>query len=465
MIEYIIEANAGLIFFYGMYYLLLRNETDFRKQRIFLVFGSVCAMLFPLIDINLIGAQVPIAPPTSTITFFLPELVVDESPSAIGTVDMLVWIYALVAVATVMPVVAQCFRMYHVVRSAVGSYRNKYYVIESRNNNPSWSFFRLIFIGQSDKLSQYEKDLIVRHEMLHGQLLHSVDTLLFALLCMIFWFNPIVWAYRKTITRIHEFEVDAMVTDENNSAEYGQLLAKTALTANGVLLTHHFNQSFILKRINMLNMLKRRVSGWKLSVLATTIVLYFVAVACTEEATKGSVATTSDEIPSQVSEGLARLRQDYPARTFELKEVTGNTGSYKVQQDDKAIVALYTSPEGDGRSWIITEARVANQEIFAIVEETATPIGGMTLFYEQLAQHLNYPDQARQKGIEGKVFVEFTVMEDGHLTDFKVLKGIGAGCDTEAMRAIMQMPPWTPGKMKGKNVAQKLVMPITFNLD
>lgn len=462
--DYIIEVNAGLIFFYGMYHLLLRNETDFRKQRIFLLVALICALVFPLIQIDLIDAQATIAPATRTVAIILPELIVGKATSTLVTVDALVLIYAMVAIIIATPVLLQCLRMYRFVRSAAGSYRDGFYVIESRNNNPSWSFFKLIFIGRSDTLSEAEKELIVRHEMLHGKLLHSFDTLLFTILCVVFWFNPIVWVYRKTIARIHEFEVDAIVAAESSGSDYGVLLAKTALSANGFLLTHHFNQSFILKRINMLNMLKRRISGWKLTVLATTVVVYFIAVACTEQVSQDTPEPTVDGTPAEVTEGLARLRQDYPARTFELKEVSDMNGLYKIPQEGKALVAMYSFPES-GRSWIITEARTAGQEIFTIVDEPATPKGGISVFYEQLSQIINYPDQARRMGIEGRVFVEFTIMEDGHLTDFKVLKGIGAGCDTEAMRALMQMPPWKPGIMKGKAVPQRVVMPITFKLE
>ena len=68
-------------------------------------------------------------------------------------------------------------------------------------------------------------------------------------------------------------------------------------------------------------------------------------------------------------------------------------------------------------------------------------------------------------GVEGKVFVEFTILEDGLLTDFKVLKGVGAGCDAEAMKALAQMDAWKPGLVDGKPVAQKMVLPITFMLN
>ena len=77
---------------------------------------------------------------------------------------------------------------------------------------------------------------------------------------------------------------------------------------------------------------------------------------------------------------------------------------------------------------------------------------------------LKYPAQARRMGIEGKVFVEFVVGKDGAIQDVRAVKGIGAGCDEEAVRIIQGSPAWTPGKQRGKPVKQKMILPIIFKL-
>lgn len=103
-------------------------------------------------------------------------------------------------------------------------------------------------------------------------------------------------------------------------------------------------------------------------------------------------------------------------------------------------------------------------EIFMVVEEAASPIGGMQAFYEYVGKKLKYPAQARRMNIEGKVFVEFVVNRDGSIQDVKAIKGIGAGCDEEAVRVIQSAPAWKPGKQRGKAVRQRMVLPITFRL-
>ena len=88
----------------------------------------------------------------------------------------------------------------------------------------------------------------------------------------------------------------------------------------------------------------------------------------------------------------------------------------------------------------------------------------MSAFYKYVATTLRYPAQARRMGIEGKVFVQFVVDKDGSLTDVQAIKGIGAGCDEEAVRVISKAKKWKPGKQRGRAVKVRMILPITFKL-
>jgi periplasmic protein TonB len=105
-----------------------------------------------------------------------------------------------------------------------------------------------------------------------------------------------------------------------------------------------------------------------------------------------------------------------------------------------------------------------SEEIFIVVEENAEPKGGYPAFYKFVSENIKYPAQARRMNIEGKVYVEFIVGKDGKITEAKAVKGIGGGCDEEAVRIVMAAPPWNPGKQRGKPVRQRMVLPITFKL-
>ncbi|CAN5293369.1 hypothetical protein BH23BAC1_BH23BAC1_29250 [soil metagenome] len=104
------------------------------------------------------------------------------------------------------------------------------------------------------------------------------------------------------------------------------------------------------------------------------------------------------------------------------------------------------------------------EEIFSIVEDQPQPQGGFEAFYKYIQKNMNYPAQARRMGVEGKVYVQFVVDKDGSLNEVQAIKGIGAGCDEEAVRVVKAAPKWKPGKQRGRAVKVRMVVPITFRL-
>ncbi len=104
------------------------------------------------------------------------------------------------------------------------------------------------------------------------------------------------------------------------------------------------------------------------------------------------------------------------------------------------------------------------EEIFVIVEQYPEPEGGMEGFYKYVGENIKYPAQARRMNVQGMVYIQFVVERDGAITDAKVVKGVGAGCDEEAIRVLMSAPKWKPGKQRGRTVRVKLTIPIRFVL-
>ncbi|SDL99753.1 protein TonB [Catalinimonas alkaloidigena] len=85
-------------------------------------------------------------------------------------------------------------------------------------------------------------------------------------------------------------------------------------------------------------------------------------------------------------------------------------------------------------------------------------------FYPWLQKKLRYPDRAQREQISGTVYVQFVVEKDGALTDVQVAKGIGYGCDEEALRVVRSAPAWQPGRQRGRPVRVRMVVPIRFTL-
>jgi len=110
------------------------------------------------------------------------------------------------------------------------------------------------------------------------------------------------------------------------------------------------------------------------------------------------------------------------------------------------------------------EEVIEEQEIFQVVESMPEFPGGEEARIQFLRDNIKYPQMARESGIQGTVYVTFVVEPDGRVTGVRVLRGIGGGCDEEAIRVVKAMPRWIPGKQRGKPVRVQFNMPIKFTL-
>jgi len=115
-------------------------------------------------------------------------------------------------------------------------------------------------------------------------------------------------------------------------------------------------------------------------------------------------------------------------------------------------------------SIIENSPRSDSDEIFTVVEEQPSYPGGEEKKIKFLQDNIHYPNSAIKKGIQGKVFVTFVVEKDGLLSNVRVLRGIGGGCDDEAMRVVKLMPRWKPGRQRGTLLRVQFNLPIKFTL-
>ena len=137
----------------------------------------------------------------------------------------------------------------------------------------------------------------------------------------------------------------------------------------------------------------------------------------------------------------------------------------KTEEDSIRIFDIESTDIPKQHEFILPTPEPEEREIIeSFPEETASPKGGFEAFYKFVSEKIKYPGQARRMSVEGRVFVEFVINKDGSLTDVKAIKGIGAGCDEEAVRIIQSAPSWNPGKQRGKAVRQRYTLPIIFKL-
>ena len=152
------------------------------------------------------------------------------------------------------------------------------------------------------------------------------------------------------------------------------------------------------------------------------------------------------EVPKQTTQ-LEIVNDDVEVEDIEINA--------EVEQNE--VIEEYVAPE-------VVEEEVQEQEIFQIVEQMPEFPGGEGKLMEYVAKNIKYPQIARETGIQGRVFVGFVVEPDGSISNVKLLRGIGGGCDEEAMRVIKSLPKWKPGKQRGKAVRVSYQIPVFFKL-
>jgi protein TonB len=152
---------------------------------------------------------------------------------------------------------------------------------------------------------------------------------------------------------------------------------------------------------------------------------------------------------------------EMPKQTTQLEIVDDDVEvediEINVETDQNEVIEEYVPVE-------VEEEEVVEAEVFTIVEQMPSFPGGDAKMYEYLGKNIKYPQIARETGIQGRVFVNFVVEPDGSVSNVKVLRGIGGGCDEEAMRVVKGMPKWSPGKQRGKTVRVSYTLPVVFKL-
>ncbi|MBC6991392.1 energy transducer TonB [Hymenobacter jejuensis] len=151
-----------------------------------------------------------------------------------------------------------------------------------------------------------------------------------------------------------------------------------------------------------------------------------------------------------------RKQEEIPDQE-ELKDKVVATETVKGNTDNPADLNGLES--GDGNK-VVEE--VVENKVYTYVEQMPTPPGGMEALLQYIGKNIKYPAMALRNQVEGKVFVAFVVGPDGAISNVTVQKGIGGGCDEEAVRVIKGLPRWTPGKQNGRAVSVSFTVPVTF---
>lgn len=412
---------AGLL--YGLYCLTLRRDRWLQLNLWYLLVAIGFSMVFPSIKLpdGLGQASQSVASVEEyLVTMNEVEISAITAPRTLGVmVDLylvgvaLCAAYLLFQLAAQVVIVIRLRRKHKVYRASDGFDipRGAALVLLDDDTAP-YSFFNHIVVGTRG-LNDDEVRCILAHESLHVRQGHSVDLMFARLQCCLMWFNPFAWLIMREIRAVHEFLADAASIGACGREGYLHLLYRQATGTGYGHITNNFKSINLKKRIVMMNKSKTRFGAWK-AVAALPVMALLMMVGCKPATEK---AVDQEEIPFEYS---------------------GEDKSAPMDAD--------------------------TDQVFHVVEVDPEFPGGMEALIKYLSENIKYPEQAKKDKIQGRVYISFVVEKDGSVADAKVLRGIGGGCDEEALRVVNAMPKWTPGKQRNTPVRVQFNLPVAFKL-
>ena len=273
--NYFLESTVCITIFYGLYYLIFRRLTFIRLNRIYLLTSLVIGLSLPLISYQVQEVLQISAKIDYEETSLIPSIMNSSTPliSNVPIEDSFDWnailqgIYVLGISFMLIKFSIVIYKLLKIKRILNG---NDF--ISTQSNYANSSFFNLIFIDDSN-LSESEINQILEHEKWHIRLFHSYDLLFVEILKIIFWFNPILWLYQRSLSEIHEYEVDTRMIQVHNPQMYAQLLLKLAVGRHSVLTpqliaTHQFSRKPLTDRIHFLFTKQKSVPMKRLAYLS-----------------------------------------------------------------------------------------------------------------------------------------------------------------------------------------------------
>jgi TonB family protein len=411
--NYMIESVAVGVLFYGFYFLVLKKMTSFKLSRYYLLLSAALMFILPLIELPVNSNIVAV----SYGTVVLEEIVAAgnevEQSTFPDIFTILSYAYILVSLMLFVKFIygfVSVFRIYR--RSSTVFFGDRKLVLMNNQLSP-FSFFGIVFISNQDVEDYDRLKQILFHEDTHIKQMHTLDNIFAGILSAVFWFNPFVWLIKYSLKSTHEYLADAKVLEQGfDPAGYFMLLFSD-LVGIKTGLANNFNNSLTLKRMKMMKKEKSpRMFKLAYLMILPVAVLSVLAFSCT------------------------------------------NAGAGTFPGEKKANVVL---PQED-------TIKTSNSEVFEVVDEMPVYGNGQEDLVNFIISEVKYPQAAKEKGIEGKVFVSYIVNKDGSVSDVKVVEAVNPLLDAEAVRVVSSMKKWTPGKNEGKPVAVSMVMPIMFKL-
>ena len=274
---YLLKSSGLIAVFYLAYYFLVRKETFFNSNRWFLLSGLFTSLLLPFFFIKkIILVEKPKISMEDLVAYSQQSTKAIQDVPVVEAFDwmQLIWVsYVIIACALVIKIVFNFTSLYRMLYQQHFIRKEKFKLVNLNENIAPFSFFNYI-VYNSDLYSNDELQSILLHEKIHSQERHSLDVLVAKMFCIVFWFNPFVWLYKKAITQNLEYIANQKAIEQlEDKKSYQHALLKVVSHQSCLSITNNFYQSLIKKRIVMLNKNQsHKRNSWKYALIIPALI-------------------------------------------------------------------------------------------------------------------------------------------------------------------------------------------------
>jgi TonB family protein len=418
LLIYMVKTAVYLAGFFLVYRLFLSRDTLYGRNRIFILMSVISSLVLPLITIHTIKPlNIPVFGKV------LSEILVtgtstDTSPlSNFTIIDASRWLVVIYIAGVIifgLKLAIDCLELvFLVIRQGTDDSRK---ISFQGFNTAGFSAFGHIFINK--RLTSIEAEEIIKHEQNHLNHNHSFDIVFMEIVKVIQWFNPVIHMLSRSLRAIHEFQADeeciSMGMSVNN---YQRLLMNQVFKSRIFTVTNSFSNPSLIKK-RMIMMTKERskaLANLKLLMVLPVIALVMVVISSCK------------------------------------------------QSNNKSENSIEVAPPPPPPPPPVAET--ASDSVYTAVDYMPVFPGGDAALLKFIGENTKYPNNAKTKGIQGKVIVRFAVETDGKVDRISILKGVDPELDMEAFRVVGTLPAFEkPGVKDGKNVPVWFMVPINFTL-
>ncbi len=461
-LAYYIKINVAILLFYAFYRLFFSKDTFFKWRRTILLCFFGISLLYPLLNIQgwIKGQEPMVAMADLYATIILPEQVIGAPQDASipwaelipEVLKMTYWLGVIVLSIRFLIQLGGIIRLHFVCpKSTIQGSR----VHLLKKSTSPFSFFHWIFIHPASHTTT-EISEIITHEETHSRQYHSVDVIISEFMCIFCWINPFIWLMKREVRGNLEYLADHWVLEtghDSKSYQYHLLgLAHQKAAAN---LSNSFNVLPLKNRIKMMNKRRTKEIGRTKYLIFLPLAALLMIISNIE-----AVARTTKMLAKEVMSS-PKDSDPHVAVSSNISELYASSSNNATSQKAQSTNSVQKE---NNQSMPTSNVEKKDSTVFEVVEVMPEFPGGQTALMQYLAKNIKYPTVAHEKGIQGRVIVNFVVRKDGSITDPKVVRSVDSYLDKEAIRVITSMPKWKPGIQRGQPVNVKYTIPVVFRL-